>query len=651
MYNTVVRTAKKVFFNTKLNEYKNNLQKTWQMLFSLIRKGKKKNNGISSININGNLSSDSTTMANHFNTFFSEAALNITSKINPSKQSPTQSIPQLQSIFSLSNVPLTENEILETTFSLKTKITPDFNGISSSFIKKIITCILTPIHHVFKLSLSKGLVPSQLKTAKIVPIYKSGDTQNTDNYRPISLLNSFSKVMEKIVNNRLYNYFQSNNLFSEWQFGFRSKHSTTHPLMHFVKHVSEALNSKKYTIAIFCDLRKAFDSCDHVVLLDKLKKYGIHGNELEWFRSYLSNRKQFVSVNGGESGLRDIRLGVPQGSILGPLLFLIYINDLPGVSEFLSLLFADDTTLILSHDNLDILIEKVNLEFKKICDFFRANKLSIHPDKTKFILFSTKNTNNHVINILCNNNNDDQNTPELITPIEQITSNSSTPAVKFLGIYIDPNLNFKFHINYIKNKLSKSLFAMRTAKNTLNTESLKMLYFAIFHSHLLYANIIWSCTDKTTINNLFKLQKSAIRILDGAKYNQHTEPIFKKHNILPLPDLIDYSKLQFIHRYKFNLLPSSFNNFWTLNAERNIGSNQLQLRNNDDFSLPLPRLTTVKNLPYYSLPSLWNSFPNNDIKTTQSHTLFDSKLRTYYLNDLASRIHCNRLFCPSCSGN
>ncbi len=648
LYNTIIRKAKLNYYNLKLYDYRDNLQKTWQTLFSIIRKGKKKKSGCSTILADNKTLTDPTAQAQHFNKFFTEIASKITSKINPCNKSTTNLIPQNMNSFSLKNIPVTENEIIEATLSLKSKNTTDFNGISSNFFKKIISFIITPIHYIFKLSFENGHVPCQLKTAKVVPIFKSGDSQNSDNYRPISLLNTFSKILEKIVNNRLYNFFETNNLFSPWQFGFRPKHSTTHPMMHFVRHVSEALNKNKFSIAIFCDLRKAFDSCDHGVLLKKLKKYGVDGNELEWFRSYLNNRKQFVSVGGGTSEPRDITLGVPQGSILGPLLFIIYINDLPDASEFMSLLFADDTTLLLSHNDLDTLIINANREFKKICDFFRCNQLSIHPDKTKFILFTTKNINRNAVRIFCNNNNDNENNHELITPIEQITNESSTPAVKFLGIYIDPNLNFKFHVNYIKNKLSKSLFAMRAAKNFLSSDSLKMLYNAIFHSHLLYANIIWSCTDKTTLKSVFKLQKNAIRLLEGAKYNQHTEPIFKKHNILPLPDLIDFSKLQLMHRFKFNLLPASFLNFWNTNVNRDIGENQIQLRNNDDFTVPFSRITMTQNLPYTTIPDLWNKFPNNQIKNTTSATLFDTQLKSYFINDLAEQINCNRLFCPTC---
>ena len=209
-------------------------------------------------------------------------------------------------------------------------------------VKKIIYTIIRPLHHIFNLSISNGVVPSQLKIAKIVPIFKSGLKTNIDNYRPISLLSTFSKILEKIIATRLTIFLNNNNILSSWQFGFRSKHSTIHPMIHLMNFVADSSNRKKHTIAIFCDLKKAFDTCNHIILLDKLRKFGVTNLELEWFRSYLSERKQFVALNGSNSSLLNIELGVPQGSILGPLLFLLYIKDLPLASEFLALLFADD---------------------------------------------------------------------------------------------------------------------------------------------------------------------------------------------------------------------------------------------------------------------------------------------------------------------
>ena len=200
--------------------------------------------------------------------------------------------------------------------------------------------------------------------------------------------------------------------------------------------ITDSLNKKK-SIAIFCDLKKAFDTCNHEILLSKLKKYAIDGCELEWFRSYLTNRKQFVTIFNYSSPLLDISLGVPQGSILGPLLFILYINDLPLSSKLLALLFADDTTLVYTHDDIKTLVEIVNTEFRKVCEFFRINRMVLHPDKTKFMLFS-RTGGEQDLNIFCNNNNSDQNSAENISVISRVTANDELPAIKFLGVFFLP---------------------------------------------------------------------------------------------------------------------------------------------------------------------------------------------------------------------
>ena len=286
-------------------------------------------------------------MAEALNEFFTNAAGLIVDQIPPTDKLPDPETEIVHPLFSFVNAPVTRSEISEVIKLLKDKKTQDFCGLSMHFIKSISDQLLIPLQHIFNLSLESSVVPNQMKIAKVIPLFKSGDPLLLDNYRPISLLSSFSKILEKIVANRLCNYLELHNLLSNSQFGFRSGHSTIHPMTHFANHVSKALNEKKHTIAIFCDLRKAFDSCNHNILLSKLSRLGIRGAPLAWFANYLSNRSQFVCVNGVNSSLRTIQMGVPQGSILGPILFLLYINDLPLCTELLALLFADDTTLYL----------------------------------------------------------------------------------------------------------------------------------------------------------------------------------------------------------------------------------------------------------------------------------------------------------------
>ena len=638
LYNIVVRTAKKTFFHSQIETNSKNLRKTWQILSNAIRKPKTKKDNCTSLNINGTAITDPSVMADSFNNFFATAAVNVVSKINPSPKSHTENIAYNDKVFSLKNSPVTISEILEATKLLQDKKTPDHNGISSNFLKKIIFTIARPLHHIFLLSF----------VAKVIPIFKNGDRCNMDNYRPISLLSCFSKILEKIVAFRLTSFLTDCKILSNWQFGFRPNHSTVHPMIHFTNFLSNAINEKKHSLAIFCDLKKAFDCCDHSILLSKLNKYGIRDTELLWFKSYLSDRKQFVSINDKNSLLTTVLLGVPQGSILGPLLFLLYINDLPLASELFSLLFADDTTLLASADSVESLNNFVNVEFKKVCDFFRTNKLMLHPDKTK-ILFFSKSSNGEGVLINCNSNNDDSNSPDLIKSLSIISSNDDIPAAKFLGVFFDSSLSFKYQVSCIRKKLSKALYILRMVKKTLPKDSLKLIYYSIFHCHLIYAIQVWSCCNQNLINDLFKMQKSAIRIICNTSYNEHTEPLFKKEDILPLPDLVNFFKIQFMQRFCQGFLPPSFNQIWTRNSIRNIGENEILLRNNNRLQLPPSRLVLTDRLPTVSFVRIWEQFPDEQIKFIRKKTEFDQKLKKFYIKDLAESIVCNRLFCPSCS--
>ena len=645
VYNQVIRTAKKLHLERQLTENQKNLRKTWQILFSSINKGSKKKQDLSHLTINGTIISDPKNMACNFNEFFTSIAKKTVENINPSPKSPVDLIGQSPSNFKFNN--LTKMEVLAATKLLTNKKTPDHTGLSSNFLKQIISTIIDPLHHIFNLSFNTGVVPVQFKIAKVIPIFKSGDSSSMDNYRPISLLNTFSKILEKLVAARLLSYLNENNILSKWQFGFRSGHSTMHPMVHFLNKIAGSLNEKKHTIAIFCDLKKAFDTCDHTILLLKLKRYGVSGTELKWFESYLTKRKQFVSIKDHSSPLLEISLGVPQGSILGPLLFILYINDLPLSSKFLSLLFADDTTLLFSHDNLETLTLTVNEEFQKICEFFRINRMVLHPDKTKFMLF-TRGAGAADPVLYCNNNNMDQNLPNLISMLGRVSHTDTTHAIKFLGVYFDPALNFKYHISTLKNKLSRALYALRTVKNTLNQKSLLLIYNSIFHCHLLYAIQIWSCSRSGPINELFKMQKSAIRIVAGAKYNSHTEPLFKKLQILPLPDLISFNKIQFMQRFTQQYLPESFNDVWVKNSIRNIGENEIQLRNVNQLQIAASTMTSLDILPLFDFPKIWERFPDEQIKILRKKTEFDTKLKKFFIDDLSEIVNCNRLVCPAC---
>jgi hypothetical protein len=406
--------------------------------------------------------------------------------------------------------------------------------------------------------------------------------------------------LEKIVQTRLVKYLDTFNLITPQQFGFRSSHSTTHPMTLLMNKVATALNDKKHSLILFCDLKKAFDTCNHQILFNKLTKLGIRGTELAWFKSYLTDRKQFVDIDGNVSELLSILTGVPQGSILGPLLFLIYINDLPDCNKLFSLLFADDTALIHSSNNLDDLFDFTNSELKKLCTYFRANKLSLHPEKTKYLLISYNNTTPEERHRLAiDNNNPGDNDPQNIFISHRVTNSDPVSAIKYLGVYFDDNLNLKYHVNYISNKLSCALFSLRSVKNTLPPNSLKTLYYSLFHCPLVYAIEIWSSCSSSTIQPLITKQKAAIRIISNKKYNDRTEPLFKNLNILPLPDLITLSNLKLFHSFVHKYIPAAFANSWQMVGAHRDGT-ALELRNDNEYFIPRHRTDLAQNLELLS---------------------------------------------------
>ena len=244
-----------------------------------------------------------------------------------------------------------------------------------------------------------------------------------------------------------------------------------------------------------------------------MKNFGISGIELEWFRNYLYNRRQFVSINGTNSTEITYNIGVPQGSILGPLLFLLYINDLPKSSLFLTLLFADDTTLLMSHADINTLILLVQTELKKVSLYFRQNGLSLHPSKTKFLVFSNSQVvKNMDIQLYIDNNNYGEDDIQNKFFIQRVSTTDDVPAIRFLGVYIEPNLNFHYHTKLIISKLSNALYILRSAKKLLTERSLLAIYYALFHSHLIYCLPIWAAVQDKILNKIFFTSKASYQI-------------------------------------------------------------------------------------------------------------------------------------------
>ena len=324
--------------------------------------------------INNNYVTNSLQIANAFNKFFvsigSLLAKEIKSDVNPLLYVDNN-------VNSIATFEVTRNRVRNVIMSLKNS-SAGYDELPPFVAKSCIDEYIEPLTHLINESLRTGICPSELKLARVVPIFKSGDPSLLTNYRPISILSFFSKVFERIVYDYLFDFICTNNILYDYQFGFRPKHSTQQAIITLIDKITKSLDNGDIVISLFIDLKKAFDTVDHRILLRKLYAYGIRGTMLKWIESYLSGRTQYVVFDGQESEIHGVQCGVPQGSILGPLLFILYMNDICNVSDiFFAIMYADDTSLVVNGKDLNTLIQLLNAALIDLCTWFKANRLSL----------------------------------------------------------------------------------------------------------------------------------------------------------------------------------------------------------------------------------------------------------------------------------
>jgi hypothetical protein len=615
-----------LYYSSSLYAYRKDPKRTWDILKE-VTTGKIPRKTISEISNGGETITNPTQIAEEFNNFFSKIGSQIASSIPPSSTDPLSYIPDTPNVPQLNLNQTGPSQIIDLLKSFDNKPTPDLDGVSIKLLKFVSHEIAVPLAHIYNLSITHGVFPEKFKTARVVPVYKAGDTSACDNYRPIALVKSFSKILEKIVQINLVNHLEINGLLYEHQYGFLKNKSTEHNLLHVVNHISESLNLGQYTVGIFLDLKKAFDVVNHKILLAKLPKYGISGTAHGWFRSYLSNRAQIVDINNNFSEARPVDMSVIQGSLLGPTLFLIYINDFPNCTSLKTYLFADDTSALKSGNNLNDLFESINAEMCKIATWYRANKMSANAAKTKYIIFHNKGkiVKLNGLDLYFNDNKPhDINNPSNIHTLERIHNNNANPLLrsyKLLGVYLDENLTLNHHFSILSNKLSRALFFIRRVKNLLPPSALLTLYYSLFHCHLSYCPNILGTSSAKNISKVSQLQKKAIRILSSSPNRAHTPPLFLSLNILPFPDLLKLQRALFMHSVEYGYCLTSFSNTWPKNANRVLSQ---QLRNANEFTIPPVHREVFKRFPLYSFPSTWNSL--GPLKFQSNRTTFKISL-------------------------
>ena len=510
------------------------------------------------------------------------------------------------------------NDLKNAFLSLKKNKAPGYDDVTSNIVLSVADEILIPLYHSLKLSFQKGIFPNKLKIAKIYPVFKKDDRCQLSNYRPISVLTVFSKLFEKLMYNHLNSHFVKNNLLYKRQFGFQSNCSTEHAIVDLINHLTKSLDKNLFSIGVFLDLSKAFDTVNHEILLAKLKYYGVNKLTHSWIADYLKGRKQFISYgNNISTTFEEVICGVPQGSILGPLLFLIFINDIIKSLKYTKpIMFADDTNLIHSHPDIKILFKQVNEDLEAIDKWFKANKISLNLNKTKFVFFHNRNQRDNIPLKL----------PDLLISDIEI---KRAGYLKFLGLIIDENLSWEHHIKKLENQVAKTIGMMYKIRPFLTENCLKLIYFSLIHSHLSYANIVWASNYSSKLLKLFSLQKHVCRIILYKNKMHHAKPLLKKLNVLSIHDINIYQHLIFMYRYSINNLPKIFLDYFSL-----VSNERYNLRSQTSFNFNSCYLRKKKSDFCISSrgPSTWNSFNETYIKESKTVSCFKYLLKKHLLS-------------------
>ncbi|CAG9135167.1 unnamed protein product [Plutella xylostella] len=516
--------------------------------------------------------------------------------------------------------PCNPEEVEKLVKSLENKKSCGYDGLPMTVIKDNIDVLATPLAYFYNECISHGIFPDQLKIARILPVHKKGSKTDPSKYRPISLLPILSKIFEKILKSRLLVHLNMSNVISSRQFGYRRNLGTVDAIDTLINDVVLKLNEKNKVAALFLDLSSAFDFVDHKILLKKLEHYGVRGKTLDLLKSYLQNRKQFVEIstieNASEvltkSKLINVTRGVPQGSVLGPILFIVFTNDLldhidRAMPAAKLVVYADDTNAVVSGNDLETLESNVNSILCAFSTWFSVNNLKINTAKTSALLFKTTARDDETIDIALNGDK------------VEIAS-----VVKFLGVYIDSSLNWRHELNALESSISSSCYALRSLRDEISEDQLKMVYYALIESKLRYSIKLWGHSYEYNTRKAFVLQKRAIRTIARIPQMESCLPIFKKLGILTVPSL-----------YILVLLSGLAKNIHSIETKEERLIRESTRRKD----LPIkfsPHLSVTKHSASYQAIIFFNKLPST-LKTKITKSCFKTELKTFLLKSKGKR--------------
>ena len=619
------RTSKKKYYHNFFELNITNMKKTWEGINLLINRKKKSDKPISSIRRpdNSGPTSNQSVISDTLNEHFASVGHRLASKIPQSHVRFSQYLPKRTYSDSLMFGTVLSEEIQEVINSIPLNKALGLYSCPTKILKSASHLLSKPLAAIINKSVEIGKYPSKLKHAKVIPVFKSGDELDPNNYRPISLLSSFNRIFEKLMYSRLKFFLDKHDVLYHSQYGFRERCSTEHALIDIVDRIRLNIDRRLYSCGIFIDLKKAFDTVDHSILLEKLEHYGIRGVVNNWFSSYLTDRYQSTQIGSCISKKTKTLCGVPQGSVLGPLLFLLYINDIYNSSEKFSFyLFADDTNLLYADKSLRSLENTVNAELSNVSKWLMANKLSLNVSKSNFVIFrpSQKKIDYNV----------DLKIYDF--SLNLYVSLEHRDHVKYLGVLLDSNLSWKYHIAYVATKISKSLGILARLRHFVPSSTLLNIYKSLIQPYINYGLAVWGQAAQSNLNTILILQKRALRLINFAPFRSHAVPLFDLYNVLPLNFLYIKSICTIMHDVYNNKAPRNISSLFTLASD----AHHYKTRFSQASTFAIQNSRTKQRIRSFSCSGAkaWNCIPLN-IRSLPKHK-FKAAIHRQLLNILLS---------------